>query len=211
MRGVAAKPGSGLLRAETLRIPEFLLPSGVRPVARRSSAPLPRPGSKESERCGQEGASRGRGVERPTGERGELGGCSRFSVRPRRRVASVSATRCSPESAWCRPPSRSAPDASALRQTRQTGSPDDDRLIAYLDREPVGWCAVEPRRYDGMVRGGRVAWSGRCEDRGDDAVWAITCFVTRAGLRGRGISRALAFAAVSYAREHGARAVEGYP
>ena len=62
-----------------------------------------------------------------------------------------------------------------------------------------------------MVRGGRVAWTGRSEDRTDDSVWAVTCFVTRAGFRRRGISRALARAAVEFARDHGARAVEGYP
>jgi GNAT superfamily N-acetyltransferase len=85
-------------------------------------------------------------------------------------------------------------------------------LVAYLDDEPVGWCAVEPRTaYIGLVRGGRVAWTGRSEDRADDSVWAVTCFVTRAGFRRRGISRALARAAVDFARAHGARAVEGYP
>ncbi len=39
----------------------------------------------------------------------------------------------------------------------------------------------------------------------------MTCFVTRAGFRRRGISLALARAAVEFARDHGARAVEGYP
>jgi GNAT superfamily N-acetyltransferase len=61
------------------------------------------------------------------------------------------------------------------------------------------------------VRAGRVAWTGRSEDRTDDCVWAVTCFVTRAGFRRRGISRALACAAVEFARDHGARAVESYP
>jgi GNAT superfamily N-acetyltransferase len=85
-------------------------------------------------------------------------------------------------------------------------------LVAYLDDEPVGWCAVEPRTaYIGMVRAGRVAWSGRSEDRTDDSVWAVTCFCTRAGFRRRGIGLALARAAVDYARDHGARVVEGYP
>ena len=39
----------------------------------------------------------------------------------------------------------------------------------------------------------------------------MTCFVTRAGFRRRGISHALARAAVDFARERGARALEGYP
>jgi len=52
---------------------------------------------------------------------------------------------------------------------------------------------------------------GRAEDRTDAGVWAVTCFVTRAGFRERGASRALARAAVGHARERGARALEGYP
>lgn len=105
--------------------------------------------------------------------------------------------------------------ADRLRIQTDPGCADAEAttgLVAYLDGEPVGWCAVEPRTaYIGMVRGGRVAWNGRSEDRTDDGVWAMTCFVTRAGFRRRGISLALARAAVDYARRHGARAVEGYP
>ena len=39
----------------------------------------------------------------------------------------------------------------------------------------------------------------------------MTCFVTRVGFRKRGVSRALARAAVDFARQRGARAIEGYP
>ncbi len=56
-----------------------------------------------------------------------------------------------------------------------------------------------------------MPWEGRAEEKGDDSVWAVTCFVTRVGYRRRGISRALARAATDFARERGARAVEGYP
>jgi GNAT superfamily N-acetyltransferase len=85
-------------------------------------------------------------------------------------------------------------------------------LVAYLEGVPVGWCAVEPRSaYHGLVRSMKVPWEGRDEDKADDGVWAVTCFVTRAGFRRRGVSRALARAAVDFARERGARALEGYP
>ena len=84
--------------------------------------------------------------------------------------------------------------------------------MAYLAGAPVGWCAVEPRSvYRRLRRDCRVPWVGRAEDKTDDSVWAVTCFVTRAGFRRRGVSRALARAAVDFARERGARAVEGYP
>jgi GNAT superfamily N-acetyltransferase len=84
-------------------------------------------------------------------------------------------------------------------------------LVAYLDGEPAGWCAVEPRTAYPHLLGSRVVWAGRDEDPADDSVWAVTCFVTRKGFRRRGVSAALATAAPDFARERGARAIEGYP
>jgi GNAT superfamily N-acetyltransferase len=84
-------------------------------------------------------------------------------------------------------------------------------LVAYLDGEPVGWCAVEPRTAFPRLPIRRVVLAKRGEDKDDDSVWAVTCFVTRAGFRRRGISRALARATVDFARQRGARALEGYP
>jgi GNAT superfamily N-acetyltransferase len=102
-----------------------------------------------------------------------------------------------------------------LRSQTECGHPDSDTttgLVAYLDREPVGWCAVAPRAdHPRLLLKTRVAWEGRAEDKADRSVWAVTCFVTRAGFRHRGISRALARATVDFARQRGARAVEGYP
>ena len=84
-------------------------------------------------------------------------------------------------------------------------------LVAYFDQEPVGWVAVEPRTaYPRLLRT-RTAWSGRQEDKADDSVWAVTCFVTRKGYRKRGITYTLAAATVGFARAHGARALEAYP
>ncbi len=102
--------------------------------------------------------------------------------------------------------------AFRLRQQTDCGHPESNTtsgLVAYLDGEPVGWCAVEPRT--AYVRLGRVPWSGRDEDKSDDTVWAVTCFVTRTGFRRRGVTYALARAAVEHARRRGARALEGYP
>lgn len=103
-----------------------------------------------------------------------------------------------------------------LREQTDCGNPDAETtssgLVSYLDGEPVGWCAVEPRpEYTGLVRVFRVPWEGRDEDRADAGVWAVTCLFTRAGYRKTGISRAMAQAAVDYARRRGARALEGYP
>jgi len=90
-------------------------------------------------------------------------------------------------------------------------APATTGLVAYLGAEPVGWVAVEPRTaYPRLLRS-RTVWSGRQEDRADDSVWAVTCFVTRRGYRKRGITYALAAAAADFARDHGARALEAYP
>ncbi len=100
-----------------------------------------------------------------------------------------------------------------LRQETHCGDPrakTTSGLVAYLDGEPVGWCAVEPRSAYPRLPPARVAWKQRGEDPGDQSVWAVTCFATRAGYRRRGVSRALARAAVDFARERGARALEGY-
>lgn len=100
-----------------------------------------------------------------------------------------------------------------LRQQTNCGNPRADAttgLVAYLGDEPVGWVALEPRTaYPRLLRT-RTPWSGRQEDQQDARVWAVTCFVIRAGYRKRGISYALAAATVEFAREHGARALEAY-
>ena len=105
--------------------------------------------------------------------------------------------------------------AHRLRQQTDSGHPESETtsgLVAYLDGEPVGWCAIAPRSaHPRLLRNNRVPWEGRTEDKGDESVWAVTCFVTRAGFRRRGISYALARAAVGFAQERGARALEGYP
>jgi GNAT superfamily N-acetyltransferase len=105
--------------------------------------------------------------------------------------------------------------ARRLRAQTNCGHPGSETtsgLVAYLDGEPVGWCAVEPRpAFTGLLRNNRVPWEGRTEDKTDESVWAVTCVFARAGFRGRGVAYALARAAVAFARERGARALEAYP
>jgi GNAT superfamily N-acetyltransferase len=118
-----------------------------------------------------------------------------------------------PGEAWASFPAEER--AFRLREQTDCGHPESSAtsgLLAYLDGEPAGWCAVEPRTaYPRLLLKTRVPWEGRTEDKSDGTVWAVTCFVTRAGFRRRGISRALARAALDFARERGARALEGYP
>lgn len=125
--------------------------------------------------------------------------CQRYKLRPRESFGSL--------------PSEER--AARLREQTacdQPGTETTSGLVAYLDSEPAGWCAVEPRpAYSGLLSSFRIPWEGRTEDKSDERVWAITCFLTRVGSRKCGISHALARAAVEFARERGARAIEGYP
>lgn len=99
-----------------------------------------------------------------------------------------------------------------LRRQTDCGHPGSDAtsgLVAYHDCEPVGWCAVDRRsEYERL---GQTPWKGRSEDRDDDSVWAVTCFVVRVGYRGQGITYPLAEAAVDFVRKRGAEALEAYP
>ena len=125
--------------------------------------------------------------------------CQRYKLRPREAFAKFPV----------------AERARRLRQQTHCGHPESETtsgLVAYLDDEPVGWCAVEPRpAYTGLLRNNRVPWESRAEDKTDDSVWAVTCVFVRTGFRRQGLSYALVEAAVDFARERGARALEGYP
>jgi GNAT superfamily N-acetyltransferase len=104
--------------------------------------------------------------------------------------------------------------AQRLREEADCGHPEADGtsgMVAYLDGEPVGWVAVEPRANYRRLRGSSVPWTGRTEDPDDPDVWAIVCFAIRPGYRGQGLTRPLAKAAAEFAQARGARAIEGYP
>jgi GNAT superfamily N-acetyltransferase len=125
--------------------------------------------------------------------------CQRYKMQPGESWASVGAEEL----------------AFRFRTQTDCGHPESGTtsgLVAYVDGEPAGWCAVAPRSaHPRLLLKTRVPWTGRAEDKTDKSVWAVTCFVTRTGFRRRGISRALAHATVDFARKRGARALEGYP
>jgi GNAT superfamily N-acetyltransferase len=79
-------------------------------------------------------------------------------------------------------------------------------LLAYREDTPVGWVSVAPRQEYGRLQRSRVT-----KPVDDVPVWSITCFVIHRKHRGEGIGTALLDAAVEYARERGAVAIEGYP
>lgn len=79
-------------------------------------------------------------------------------------------------------------------------------LVAYLDGRAAGWVSVGPRSdYERLVHSKVLA---PVDDR---PVWSIVCFVVSRTVRKRGVARKLLEAAVTYAAEHGATLLEGYP
>jgi GNAT superfamily N-acetyltransferase len=82
-------------------------------------------------------------------------------------------------------------------------------VIAYQDGVPVGWCAMGPRsRYPRAARSPLMTHRDRAED---EDVWLVPCFFVRVGFRRAGITEHLLTAVVEQARDHGARAIEGFP
>ncbi|MGP5217938.1 GNAT family N-acetyltransferase [Arthrobacter rhombi] len=104
-------------------------------------------------------------------------------------------------------------DELCLRLHDQSHTEPPPGLLAFMNQEPVGWCAVAPRpSYSALLRNSNhTAWRGRHEQPEDTSVWVISCFWTRAGYRQQGIASSLAIAAVAHARRWGARTIEAYP
>jgi GNAT superfamily N-acetyltransferase len=91
------------------------------------------------------------------------------------------------------------------------GATSTSGLVGYVDGEPAGWVALEPRTAYLKLRTSRIPWTDRSEDKDDDSVWAVTCMIVRKGYRGRGLTYLLARATIDHARSRGARALEAYP
>jgi len=79
-------------------------------------------------------------------------------------------------------------------------------LLAYASGRAVGWVSVAPREdYERLT-------NSRVRPRIDDVLaWSIVCFVVSRSVRGRGLTTRLLDAAMDYAVERGAPALEAYP
>jgi GNAT superfamily N-acetyltransferase len=79
-------------------------------------------------------------------------------------------------------------------------------LLAYANGEPIAWCSIGPReRFTALER------SRKLKRVDDQPVWSIVCFFVAKPFRGKGLMGRFLKAAVDYAKEHGAKRVEGYP
>ncbi|MFJ2553107.1 GNAT family N-acetyltransferase [Microbacterium sp. NPDC087591] len=84
-------------------------------------------------------------------------------------------------------------------------------IVAYVDGEAAGWIRIGPRTRQARIPRTRMIAAATTEPFDDESVWAVSCFVVRREHRGAGLNRELLRAAVDYARESGARLIEGYP
>lgn len=122
---------------------------------------------------------------------------------------------------WCmywRAPRRDFEDKEARKKMKsrfkarvKRGPPPG--LIAYnAASEPVGWIQVGPRLDTPNWNGPRrLSAPLDPDDAADERIWSVNCFVVRRGARGIGVSRALLCAAVEWARENGAGAIDACP
>ena len=96
------------------------------------------------------------------------------------------------------------PNKRALKRLVESG--DAPGLLAYADREPVGWCAIAPRdAYPALAR------SRLLQPVDDQPVWSISCLFVARTFRRKGVSVGLLKAVIDYVRKSGGAIVEGYP
>jgi GNAT superfamily N-acetyltransferase len=93
--------------------------------------------------------------------------------------------------------------AAMTRLARRRRAPG---LLAFEGDEAVGWIAIAPRSECARIEASRTT-----PPVDDEDVWIIPCVTVRKTARGRGVALALIRAAVAYAAENGAPAVEAYP
>ena len=93
---------------------------------------------------------------------------------------------------------------AALEELVRAGTPVG--ILAYSGTTPVGWCSVAPRESYAALERSRVL------PRVDEMpVWSVVCLFVDRHFRRQGLTGRLLKAAVDYAREQSAPAVEGYP
>lgn len=79
-------------------------------------------------------------------------------------------------------------------------------VLAYVDGEPAGWCAVAPREVYRRLKTSRIL-----KPIDDRPAWSIVCLFVARPYRKRGLSTGLIEAARELAAGRGAEVVEGYP
>jgi len=123
------------------------------------------------------------------GERGACGGCwCMFWRLPRKEFDA----------------GKGAKNKRALKRIVESGR--EPGVLAYDGKEPIGWCAIAPRADYTALERSRIL-----KPLDDQPVWSVSCLFIKKPYRRQGVSAMLLRAVVTFAKEHGARIVEGYP
>ncbi len=93
---------------------------------------------------------------------------------------------------------------AAMRKVARANRPPG--ILAYVDGQVAGWCAVAPRIDYPRLSNSRVL---RPVD--SESVWSVTCFFVARRFRRQGLTTPLLNTAVDFARAHDANLIEGYP
>ena len=94
----------------------------------------------------------------------------------------------------------------ALTDAAATGDRPAPGLVAYRGERAIGWVSLGPRDDFERLRRSKVIPAVDARP-----VWSVICFVVSEAARGQGLQRPLLKAAIDYAREQGAEALEAYP
>lgn len=79
-------------------------------------------------------------------------------------------------------------------------------ILAYVDGVPAGWCSLGPK--NNFPRLNRSPITKKFDD---EEVWSIVCFFIHRNYRKQGLSEELLRYAINYAKNRGAKILEGYP
>lgn len=133
--------------------------------------------------------SRWSDLEELFGERGACGGCwCMFWRLPRKEFDA----------------GKGSGNKRALKRIVTTGK--EPGIIAYLGKEPIGWCAIAPRADYSALERSRIL-----KPVDEQPVWSVSCLFIKKAYRRQGVSSQLLQAVIAFAANHGARIVEGYP
>ncbi len=97
-------------------------------------------------------------------------------------------------------------DAAKERMRRGIQDGTIHGALAFVGKEPVGWCTFGPRNSFPRLNRAR---SLQCDDPA--SVWSVPCFYVRRDLRGRGVATALLAEALRAMTRRGVEVVEAYP
>lgn len=99
---------------------------------------------------------------------------------------------------------KGAGNKSAMQQRVSAEKPVG--IIMYADKQPIGWCSVSPRQdFPALMRS--KVWASM----DDEPTWSISCVFVSKQYRNQGLLPKMLRAAAEFARQHGAKFLEGYP